>query len=71
MSQHFRVGQKVSWKWSGSTAEGTIKETFKESVTRTIKGSKITRNATEDEPAYLIEQDDGDEVLKSASELEH
>ncbi len=70
MSQQFRVGQKVRWKWSGNTAEGTIKETFKESVSRTIKGSKITRNATEDEPAYLIEQEDGDQVLKSASELE-
>lgn len=28
-----------------------------------------TRNASEDEPAYLIEQEDGDEVLKSGSEL--
>jgi Hypervirulence associated proteins TUDOR domain len=34
-----------------------------------IKGQKITRIASRDEPAYLVRQDDGDEVLKSASEL--
>jgi hypothetical protein len=38
-------------------------------VSRTIARSEITRNASEEEPAYLIEQDDGDHVLKSASEL--
>ena len=38
-------------------------------VTRTIKGNEVTRNATDDDPAYLIEQEDGDRVLKSGSEL--
>jgi len=42
---------------------------FTERVSRTIKGNEVTRNATEDDPAYLIEQDDGDQVLKSHSEL--
>ena len=46
-----------------------MKEHFTEKVTRTIKGSEITRNADEENPAYLIEQDDGDQVLKSESEL--
>ena len=46
-----------------------MREVFTERVSRTIKGSEITRNATEDDPAYLIEQDDGDRVLKSHSEL--
>ncbi len=44
-------------------------ERFTDRITRTIGGSEITRNATDDDPAYLIEQDDGDQVLKSASEL--
>ena len=34
-----------------------------------IKGSKVSREASKDDPAYLIEQEDGDEVLKSHSEL--
>jgi hypothetical protein len=38
-------------------------------VTRKIKGAEITRNGDHDNPAYLVEQDDGNEVLKLASEL--
>jgi len=38
-------------------------------VTRTLKGSEVTKDGTEDNPAYLIKQEDGDEVLKRGSEL--
>lgn len=69
MPENFREGDTVQWNWSGSTAEGTIKEVFTEKVTRVIKGSEITRNATEEEPAYLVVQEDGSRVLKSGSEL--
>ncbi len=69
MSQKFHVNQHVAWNHAGDTAQGQIKEAFKDKVTRKIKGTEVTRNATEDEPAYLIEQDDGDQVLKSESEL--
>lgn len=65
-----RTGTKVRWTWGRSTAEGKVTEIFREKVTRTIKGEKITRNATKDEPAYLIEQEDGSQVLKSKSEVE-
>lgn len=69
MSQKFRVNQYVKWNYGSGTAEGQIKESYKEKVTKTIKGNEVTRNATEDEPAYLVEQKDGDQVLKSESEL--
>jgi hypothetical protein len=69
MSQNFRVSQHVRWNHAGNTAEGQIKEVFKEKVTRKIKGHEVTRNATDDEPAYRIQQEDGDQVLKSESEL--
>ena len=65
----FKTGDAVSWHWGSGTATGTVTESFTEPVTRTIKGTDVTRNATPDEPAYLIEQADGDRVLKSASEL--
>ncbi|MFC0201710.1 hypervirulence associated TUDOR domain-containing protein [Paracoccus rhizosphaerae] len=65
----FRKGTKVEWNWSGSTATGKITEIFTDDVERTIKGSKIKRKASKDEPAYMIEQEDGDRVLKSKSEL--
>ena len=65
-----KKGDNVSWAWGQSTAKGKIVESFTEDVTRTIKGKEITRKATKEETAYLIEQEDGDTVLKSASEIE-
>ena len=65
----FRKGSKVQWTWGNGHAEGKIAETFTADVERTIKGAKIKRKASKDEPAYLIEQADGDRVLKSRSEL--
>lgn len=66
----FRKGTKVSWKWGNGKGEGKVAESFTEDVERKIEGSVIKRKASEDEPAYLIEQEDGANVLKSHSELE-
>lgn len=66
----FRNGTKVSWKWGNGKGEGKVAESFTEDVERKIEGSVIKRKASEDEPAYLIEQEDGAKVLKSHSELE-
>lgn len=64
-----RKGTQVSWKYGTGTATGKIEETYKESVSRKIKGSEITRNGTPENPAYLIVQENGDKVLKLESEL--
>lgn len=69
MARDIHIGDTVTWTWGSGTASGTVKERFTDKVTRTIEGSEITRNATDDEPAYLVEQDDGGRVLKSGSEL--
>lgn len=69
MSKQFDVGDTVEWNWGPGTGAGRIVERFTDEVERTIKGSTIKRNASADEPAYLIEQEDGDRVLKSGSEL--
>jgi hypothetical protein len=63
-------GTKVKWDWGQGTASGTVQQTFTKSVTRTLKGSEVTRNGSDDDPALLIEQDDGDEVLKLSSDVE-
>ena len=65
-----RKGTKVSWKWGRSTAEGKVAEVHKDTVSRTSKGETITRNGSEDDPAYVIEQEDGTTVLKLRSELQ-
>jgi hypothetical protein len=65
----YNKGDTVEWNWGSGTGTGTVQESFTEKVTRTIKGNEVTRNADADNPAYLIEHDDGERVLKSESEL--
>ncbi len=69
MAYDIHVGDRVEWNWGDGTGTGTVTERFTDRVTRTLDGSEITRNASSDEPAYLIEQDDGSRVLKSVTEL--
>jgi hypothetical protein len=64
-----RKGSAVSWKWGQGVAEGTVTEVHHDKVTRTVKGSEISRNGSDDDPAYVIEQEDGTTVLKLRSEL--
>ena len=65
-----KKGDKVHWKWGKSVAEGKIVEKSEEPITREIKGTEVTRKASKEEPAYVIKQENGNEVLKSQSELE-
>ena len=66
----FRKGAAVRWNWSGGSATGKVVERFERRVQRTIMGSKIVRNGSSDNPAYLVEQDDGARALKLGSELD-
>lgn len=63
------VGDRASWKWGSGSAEGEIIERFHDDVTRTIDGTEVTRRASREEPAFLLEQEDGQRILKSGSEL--
>ena len=69
-SNSFRKDQHVKWNWGNGEGKGQVKERFEREVTRTLKGSEVTKNGSDDDPAYLIKQEDGDEVLKLGSELE-
>lgn len=64
-----RKGTQVSWKYGTGTASGKIEEVHKEPIEKTIKGSKIHRNGTPENPAFLIVQENGDKVLKLQSEV--
>jgi hypothetical protein len=70
MANQFRKHQKVSWRWGANTAHGIVAERFERRVQRTIEGSRIVRVGTKDNPAYLVEQEDGGRALKRGSELE-
>lgn len=64
-----REGSNVQWDWGNGTASGKVISTFAEKVTKTIDGSKITREGEEGNKALYIEQDDGSKVLKLESEV--
>lgn len=66
----FNEGDVVNWTWGNGTATGTIVKRYTRKITLTIKGTEVTRRASEDEPAFRIAQDDGNEVLKSVTEIE-
>ncbi|MDW3183773.1 DUF2945 domain-containing protein [Roseobacter sp.] len=63
------TGDKVKWDWGNGTATGTVDKTYTRSVTRKIKGTEVTRNGSDDDKALYIKQEDGDAVLKLASEV--
>ena len=66
---NLRKGSKVTWTWGGNEAHGKIVDHFTARVTRILQGIKEVREASKEEPAYLILRADGDRVLKVASEL--
>jgi ABC-type sulfate transport system substrate-binding protein len=65
-----RKGTLVKWSWGNGSAEGKVEETYTSKITKTIKGSEVTRNGKRDNKALYIKQDDGDYVLKSENEVE-
>ncbi len=64
-----KKGETVHWNWGKSEAEGKVKVKFSEPVKKKIKGSEIKRNASKENPAYLIEQENGSKVIKSEKEI--
>lgn len=69
MSEAYQTNTRVEWDWGDGIAEGNIREVFREEVTKTIKGTEVTRNGSNDNPAYVFEQLDGGKVLKLHSEI--
>ena len=65
----YSEGTCVEWDWGSGKGSGKIVKRYTGKITLNISGTEVTRNATEDEPAYKIVQEDGGEVLKSESEL--
>lgn len=65
-----RKGTNVKWKWAKGEAYGKVVDTFQETVTKTIKGSEVTRHGEKGNSVLLIRQEDGDEVLKLEQTVE-
>ena len=66
----FQEGNKVKWKWDNGIGEGKVVKKYTQKITKKINGTEITRDADDYNPAYLIEQEDGNQVLKFQSEVD-
>lgn len=69
MSDAYQTNTEVEWDWGNGVAKGYVNGIFRERVTKTLQGSEVTRCGSDDDPAYIIKQDDGDKVLKLHSEV--
>jgi hypothetical protein len=70
MAHKYKQGSNVKWKWGKGCSKGHVLEIHDTRVHKQLKGTKVIRNGTKDNPAYLIKQDDGSHVLKLESELQ-
>jgi len=62
-------GDEVEYKWGKGKVEGVVTKVHTDDVERTIKGTKVKREASESKSALEIKTDKGAKVLKSTSEV--
>ena len=67
-SDTYDISDNVEWDWGNGTGSGEIVKVYTYRQSLTIKGVEMTRNASDDCPAYRITTDDS-EVLKSHTEV--
>jgi flagellar hook assembly protein FlgD len=65
----YAINTKVEWDWGKGKGRGKVTSRYTSNISKTIKGTEVSREASEQQPAYEITQDDGDKVLKSHSEV--
>jgi hypothetical protein len=65
----YKIGDQIQWMWLGRPIYGSVREIHFEPVTKTIKEKNIKRNASLENPAYLVQSEAGNLALKLHSEL--
>ncbi len=69
MSQYSK-DQTVHWKWGNGTVTAVVQDIRTDGqVSITSHGKEIHRNASTDNPVYILKQDDGTKIIKHESEL--
>ncbi len=65
MTKTFKAGDRVEWNSHGGTAEGKVVRKLTSPMT--IKGHKVA--ASDDNPEYLVETDDGKQAAHKPEAL--
>ncbi|KAK6910624.1 hypothetical protein V866_000469 [Kwoniella sp. B9012] len=70
MSEELKKGDEVSWNWGSGQPSGKVADIVEEgkAEVKSNKGNTISKNASEDDPAVVIERS-GNNVVKRAHEL--
>lgn len=69
-SNVYKEKDVVFWKWGNKTLRGTVVEVYFVPTEQEIKGIKIKRKGTQENPAYLVRKDNSVKyLLKLHSEL--
>lgn len=66
----YKKGDLVQWAFGENRGKGTIKELYNQEISLVINDISVTRKGTQENPALLIEDEDGNQVLKLASEID-
>lgn len=69
MTESFHKGTRVKWNWGQGVGRGRVADRFERRVECNIEGAVVRRNGSPGNPAYLVEADNGGQVLKLGSEL--
>ncbi len=64
-----KKGDDVEYKWGTGKVEGKVTQVSTSDTEKTIKGKKIKRHASKEEPAVVVSTKKGGKALKSASEV--
>ena len=64
-----KKGDEVEWKYGKGKGTGNVAEVHKDDVSKKVQGKTIKRKGSAEEPALVIRQENGKEVVKSASEI--
>ena len=65
----YKVGTLVYWKWLGRKVFGKVIEVHFAPIVKEIKGKKIKRNGSSQNPAYLVQSKAENLALKLHTEI--
>jgi hypothetical protein len=69
MMPMIRQGDYVAWKWLSGYGHGIITSVIGRRAEIESNGAQIVRNGTQDDPALIISDHSGKQVLKRAHEV--
>lgn len=68
--KNMKPGDHVAWKWGNGLAKGRVVSVHNEPTMLSTNGKNVRRIGTKNNPAIIIENKSGGDVLKLMSEVQ-